>query len=871
MVGYVVGGGEIADRFLWDLRRTEADMMDDNYFGYFAELCRDHHMKAYCEPYSGGPFDEFKSGAYMDVPMGEFWAGMDGTNSVYYSIKLASSIAHIYGKRVVAAESYTGMPSQTKWQLYPYALKGQGDWMYTLGLNKFIFHVYAMQPHPTAKPGMTMGPWGWMHSRNNTWAGEEHTWLQYVQRTQYLLQEGLPLADLLYYVGEEVPVNTPVLPFQLQPMPPAGYSYDVSDDQGIITRMKTGSGRILLPDGMRYRLLILPESKVISLDLLRKISALVKDGAQLYGPKPERSPGLAGHEAQDAEISQLAKELWGDQDDSTSHGKTVGKGRVFWGVPLAQVLETLGMSPDFTFTSKSGDAPINFIHLRESDKECYFIANKRRQPEELVCSFRMEGKTPEFWNPDTGEITTASVYESASGRTTLPIHLDPAGSLFVVFRHSAEGSALKSISKDGLMVASTEPFPVSKGNYADSKENFTISLWLKPDAEISLPGNGSFLSSSVSFAFYPGAGRKLYGKGHATVGLTAGRNGVVVFESSETLRNVLTVEKPLSGWTHVALTYKGGVPSVYLDGVLEGEGRRSNAIVHPGLGVAFQDEGANYFHGDLCDLHLFTSPLNLSGIRKLYLAGIPHPIAPALIEPAGDISSRKLLFRENGHYLLKDGAGLETTLEVTELPKPLVVTGGWDVSFPAGLGAPEKIHLPELISLKDHSEDGVKYFSGTASYRKSIQIPAAFLSEHKKVYLDLGWVEVIAQVSVNGKAVGTAWKAPYRVDISSVAVAGNNTLEIKVTNLWLNRLVGDEHLPAENKYGQGNGMPLGPFGAEIDKLPDWYVEGKPKPEGGRITFTTWRHFEKDDPLVESGLLGPVSLHSAVEKSLEALS
>lgn len=871
LVGYAVGGGEITDRFLWDIRRTEADMMGDHYFGYFAELCHAHHMKSYTEPYSGGPFDEFQSGAHMDVPMGEFWAGMDGSNSVYYSVKLASSIAHIYGKRVVAAESYTGMPTQTKWQMYPYALKGQGDWMYTLGLNKFIFHVYAMQPHPTAKPGMTMGPWGWMHSRNNTWADEEQDWLRYVQRTQYLLQEGQTVADLVYYVGEEVPVNTPVLPFQLHPMPPAGYYYDVSDAQGIVTRMKVDQGRILLPDGMSYRLLILPESKVLSLDLLRKISSLVQDGMQLYGPKPVRTPGLADHEAQDKELRQLADAIWGDLDGSTRTSRTFGKGRVFWVMPLEQVLQTLGVSPDFTFTSKSGDAPINFIHLRADGKDLYFIANRRRQPEDLVCTFRIDGKSPEFWNPETGEITSTAVYTAQEGRTRIPIHLDPASSLFVAFQLPATGSGLESISKDGEPVATTTPFPASKGKYAGTKDNFTVSVWLKPDAEISLPGNGSWISHFVSFAFFPGSGSKIYGEGHVTAGLTAGRNGVVVFESSETPVNVLTIDQPLSGWTHVALTYREGVPSVYLNGILSGQGTKSTAIVHPGLGVALQEEGANYFHGDLGDLQLFTSPLDPARIKKIYLAGIPRPIAPALLESAGDHASQKLLFRENGLYTLRDQGGRETSLQITELPKPLEITGSWEVSFPAGLGAPEKIHLTKLISLKDHPEDGVKYFSGTASYQKTIQIPASFLSGNKKVYLDLGWVEVIAQVTLNGKNAGTAWKAPYRVDLTGAAVAGNNTLEIKVTTLWPNRLIGDEHLPAENDYGKGEKVPLGAFGEEINKLPDWYVEGKPKPPGGRITFTTWRHYEKDDPLLESGLLGPVSLQSAVVKSLEVQS
>ena len=150
LTGRVVASGEASDRFLWDIRRTHADLMADNYYGRFAELCRAHGMKAYAEPYSDGPFDEMQSGSRLDVPMGEFWLGT--STRVNRSVKLAASVGHLYGKPVVGAESYTGHPMFAKWQEYPYGMKAQGDWMYTQGLNQFIFHRYAHQPHPDACP-----------------------------------------------------------------------------------------------------------------------------------------------------------------------------------------------------------------------------------------------------------------------------------------------------------------------------------------------------------------------------------------------------------------------------------------------------------------------------------------------------------------------------------------------------------------------------------------------------------------------------------------------------------------------------------------------------------------------------------------------
>ena len=174
------------------------------------------------------------------------------------------------------------------------------------------------------------------------------------------------------------------------------------------------------------------------------------------------------------------------------------------------------------------------------------------------------------------------------------------------------------------------------------------------------------------------------------------------------------------------------------------------------------------------------------------------------------------------------------------------------------MGAPAKVKLPRLESLHKHTDPGAKYFSGTATYTKQIKIPSSALAGGKRLYLDLGRVEVIAEVRLNGKDLGVVWKAPYRVDITDAVQTGNNELEVRVTNLWPNRLIGDEYLPVENEFGAD---------LAIKRLPDWYTQGRPKPPGGRVTFTTWRHYTKDSPLLESGLIGPVRLRSAVKKAL----
>ncbi len=862
MTGRVVGGGDISDRFLWDIRRTDADLMDNYYYGRFAELCHLHSMKAYAEPYSGGPFEEIEAGSKLDIPMGEFWVGQNN----HYSIKLASSIGHVFGKRIVGAESYTGAPMFAKWLEYPYAMKGQGDWMYTQGLNEFIFHVYAMQPHPTAKPGMTMGPWGWMHSRTNTWFIRESSWLDYVRRCQHLLRQGLLVADLVYFAGVEVPVDTPVWPEQLNPTPPLGYYYDVTDAKGILNRMKAGDSQIVLPDGMNYRVLVLPEDQVLSLELLRKVRDLVRDGAIVVGPKPEHTPGLTGYPGSDEELRRLADEVWGNLDGTSVTERSFGKGRVFWEESMTAVLDKLNIKPDFEFTSRSGDAPINYIHRRSGATDIYFVANRRRRSEELVCTFRVENKRPELWNPETGEMTPAEVYDLVDGGVRLPLRLGPHGSLFVVFRLPAETRRLQAITRNGTTLMGVAPFRALRpGRYRDVADNFTISVWVKPEVDLGLPPENAarVLHSGFnahSFVIYPPAGTEVYGAGQAACGLAAGRDGVLIYERSRGKPwPVLVSGRALSGWTHLAVVYEAGVPSLYANGELVAQGRKSENTVHPGLGEAFQRDGAVYFHGDMSEPRLFKETLGESRIEQLVEAGAPKPEEPPALELVGT-SKPELLIWQNGRYSLRAHKGGSSALQVSGIEPPQEIHGPWQVSFPPDLGAPSEITLSELISLHKHPEEGVRYFSGTAIYTNHFHV-AAKPAEGKRLYLDLGRVEVFAEVRLNGKDLGVLWKPPLRMDVTEALNPGENTLEVLVTNLWVNRLIGDDHLPEENEYENSNGL----FGGPIKSLPRWYIEGKPKPSGGRITFATWKHFHKDSPLIESGLIGPVLLRTAVRR------
>ena len=206
---------------------------------------------------------------------------------------------------------------------------------------------------------------------------------------------------------------------------------------------------------------------------------------------------------------------------------------------------------------------------------------------------------------------------------------------------------------------------------------------------------------------------------------------------------------------------------------------------------------------------------------------------------------------QNGPYELKTAAGQRLRCKVDGIPAARPIEGPWEVRFPAKAGAPERVTLDTLISWSHHADSGVKYFSGTATYRKTFHLRPAALAAGRAVYLDLGHVAVIAQVSVNGKDLGVLWNAPFRVEATEALRAGDNLLEVRVTNLWVNRLIGDEQLPEDSDRN--------PDGS-LKSWPKWLLEGKESP-AGRHTFASYRVWKKDSPLLESGLLGPVKLYT----------
>jgi len=233
--------------------------------------------------------------------------------------------------------------------------------------------------------------------------------------------------------------------------------------------------------------------------------------------------------------------------------------------------------------------------------------------------------------------------------------------------------------------------------------------------------------------------------------------------------------------------------------------------------------------------------------------------SPAVHVVTGGGTGYRLEAAQAGTYELKTAAGRTLKADVPGLPNPFEIGGPWELEFPKDLGAPEHVTLEQLISWTDHANPGVKYFSGMGTYQRQFELPTRMLGKNRRLYLDLGRVGVIAEVELNGRDLGILWKPPFRADITEILHAGANDLVVSVVNLWPNRLIGDEQLPEDCDWEapstSGNPVPSD-WGKVLGRWPQWLLDNQPSPTG-RVAFTTWKHWTKHDPLLESGLLGPV--------------
>jgi alpha-L-rhamnosidase len=428
LTGRIVDSCASSERFLWDFRTTIAELLAENHYGQVAASAHDAGLVVYGEALENNRpnlGDDMQMRSHADVPMGALWSpGRDGrimpTNIV--DLQGAASVAHLYGRPFVGAESLTS--ALQPWAAAPRDLKSSVDAELALGVTRFMLHSSVHQPLVDGAPGLTLGIFGQYFNRDDTWAEQERPWIDYLARNVYLLQQGRYYADVAYFYGEEAPL-TGLYGQRYNMDAPVGYGFDYVNADALLHLLSVREGILFTPSGMRYRVLQLGGSSArMTLAVLRKLEGLVEAGAVVVGKRPVSSPGLADDPE---EFRRLTDRLWG------------GGARVIVDRPVGEVLARLGLPPDWADTN--ADAPPLMVLHRTLDRgDIYFVSSRSHQSTKASVAFRVTGLVPELWDADTGTRTTLP-YRVENGRTVVPLRFDPDGSALIVFRQSSSPTA----------------------------------------------------------------------------------------------------------------------------------------------------------------------------------------------------------------------------------------------------------------------------------------------------------------------------------------------------------------------------------------------------------------------------------------------
>ncbi|GBU08820.1 hypothetical protein AwDysgo_21510 [Bacteroidales bacterium] len=429
--GYVVGNEAQSDKFLWDLRRIVADKVAYNYVGGFRKLCHENGLTTWLENYGhwGFPAEFLQYGGQSDEVGGEYWlpnAHPSWENDLgNIENRAASSCAHIYGKNLVSAESNTsGGPVFSR---TPTDAKQRTDKYFAEGINNTLLHVFYHQPDLDKYPGVN--DWfGTEFTRTNTWYSHIDLFIDYVKRCNYMLRQGLNIADVAYFIGEDTPKMTGVC----DPALPQGYQFDYINAEVILRDASVKNGLLTLPHGTSYRVLVLPKVETMRPEVLTKIKQLIADGAIVLGPAPTQSPSLQDQPQADIEIKKMAQDLWGSIKGSST---AFGKGMLFDGVGLEEVFAKIGATQDCKIPT---GAPIHFGHRQMGGTDIYFVSNQSETTQNTDIKFRVKGMQPELWNPMDGTTRKLTEFTADTDGTLVPLVLQAHQSAFVVFRNSGK-------------------------------------------------------------------------------------------------------------------------------------------------------------------------------------------------------------------------------------------------------------------------------------------------------------------------------------------------------------------------------------------------------------------------------------------------
>jgi len=454
LAGRIIESREASHRFLWDVRRSIGDLYAANYYGRLAELS--HQAGLAVHPESSGPFwhhiDALQCAGGNDIPMTEFWKRKEeekewvwwltGQEGFCDLVKQAASAAHVYGRPICQAEAYTTMGPN--WEEDPFAMKDIGDRAFCAGLTRNVLCFYVHQPDVQAFPGYQWEAAGTHFDSHITWWSMSHAWLTYLARCQHLLRQGRFVADFCYFYGEDVPNYVPARSHMTPPLP-AGFDCDTINAEVLLNRLSVKDGRLMLPDGMSYRYLVLPHRQhaAMSPPVLRKILAVAESGATVIGPAPRRAPGLSDWPKCDDEVRTLARAVWGDHSGQSGE-RQLGRGRIVWGRTPGEIVAADRLAPDVEFRGLSPatverrfdgvTVPLDWIHRRDGEMDIYFLANIGNRAAAAQAVFRTASGPPELWDAVTGEIRNLPQFTVEAGRTIVPLRFEAKQCFLVIFR-----------------------------------------------------------------------------------------------------------------------------------------------------------------------------------------------------------------------------------------------------------------------------------------------------------------------------------------------------------------------------------------------------------------------------------------------------
>ncbi len=437
LTGVVIGSREQSDRFLYDYRRTLADLMASEHYGTVARIAHENGLKVYgeaLEDHRPSLGDDMEMRRHTDVPMSALWTYPQGgkPNPSYVAdMKGAASVAHVYGQNLVAAESMTSALSY--WADSPRTLKHAIDLEFVTGVNRPVIHTSVHSPDEAGQPGLSLMIFGQYFNRHEAWAELAKPWVDYISRNGFMLQQGRNYADVAYFYGEEAPLTALYGDHPVADAP-TSHAYDFVNPGALFDALSNDGDELVSTGGARYKVLYLGgSSRMMTLPMLKRIATLVEGGATVVGKAPTGSPGLIDNTA---EYAALVAKLW-----PGSATAKVGQGRVVASNEIEAALASIGITPDFSFSGGQADTDLPFVHRRLDDGDSYFIVNRKGRAESIEARFGVTGKAPELWDAETGAIRPLS-YRIEGGETIVPLTLGGEESVHVVFRRPTTATAL---------------------------------------------------------------------------------------------------------------------------------------------------------------------------------------------------------------------------------------------------------------------------------------------------------------------------------------------------------------------------------------------------------------------------------------------